>query len=84
MIDSARMSGNRFVMPADEIISSLNLAPHPEGGWFRETWRAPAVGGPVSRQLTRDMREIDWQARLTISRELGHEREQITAVYLGR
>jgi hypothetical protein len=23
-------------------------------------------------------------ARLTISRELGHEREQVTAVYLGR
>lgn len=45
MIDSARMSGNRFVMPAHEIISRLNLAPHPEGGWFRETWRAPAVGG---------------------------------------
>ena len=20
----------------------LDLAPHPEGGWFRETWRAPA------------------------------------------
>lgn len=39
------MSGNRFVMPAHEIISRLNLAPHPEGGWFRETWRAPAVGG---------------------------------------
>lgn len=47
-------------------------------------WRAPAVGGPTSRQLSRDMKEIDRQARLTISRELGHEREQITAVYLGR
>lgn len=45
MIDSARVPGNRFVMPAHEIISRLNLAPHPEGGWFRETWCAPAVGG---------------------------------------
>jgi uncharacterized protein len=23
----------------------LNLAPHPEGGWYRETWRS----GPESR-----------------------------------
>jgi len=27
---------------------------------------------------------LDQEARLTISRELGHEREQISAVYLGR
>lgn len=25
---------------ADAIIAALNLAPHPEGGWYRETWRA--------------------------------------------
>lgn len=30
---------------ACKIIEALNLAPHPEGGWFRETWRAPAVRG---------------------------------------
>jgi len=24
---------------ADEIIRTLRLEPHPEGGWFRETWR---------------------------------------------
>lgn len=24
---------------ADEIIERLRLAPHPEGGWYRETWR---------------------------------------------
>jgi predicted cupin superfamily sugar epimerase len=24
---------------ADDIIRTLNLAPHPEGGWFRETFR---------------------------------------------
>jgi uncharacterized protein len=24
---------------ADEVIRRLGLAPHPEGGWFRETWR---------------------------------------------
>ena len=26
-------------MDASEIIDSLGLIPHPEGGWYRETWR---------------------------------------------
>ena len=31
---------------AEEIIEVLRLAPHPEGGYFRETFRdAPSVGG---------------------------------------
>ena len=47
-------------------------------------WACPARGGPRSRELTPERREVDRQARLTISRELGHHREQITAVYLGR
>lgn len=47
-------------------------------------WRAPAAGGPTSKQLSAEQKGIDRQARLRISRELGHEREQITAVYLGR
>ena len=25
-------------MTADEIIALLDLAPHPEGGWYRQTW----------------------------------------------
>jgi len=29
-------------MAADEIIRRLDLAPHPEGGWYRETWRSEA------------------------------------------
>ncbi len=33
---------------AREIIDTLELEPHPEGGWFRETWRAPAGGGERS------------------------------------
>lgn len=32
-------------MTADEIISKLNLSPHPEGGYFRETYRHHAEGG---------------------------------------
>ena len=47
-------------------------------------WSAPAAGGPRSRELTREQKSIDRQARLALSRELGHEREQVTAVYLGR
>jgi hypothetical protein len=47
-------------------------------------WSAPAVGGPRSRELTREQKTIDREARLTISSELGHEREQVTAIYLGR
>lgn len=47
-------------------------------------WKAPAAGGPTAKQLSLEQKRIDREARLTISRELGHEREQITAVYLGR
>jgi len=32
-------------MTAEQIIEELNLQPHPEGGWFRETYRhSPATG----------------------------------------
>lgn len=30
---------------ASAIIHRLDLAPHPEGGWFRETWRAQGREG---------------------------------------
>lgn len=29
---------------AAAIIARLGLDPHPEGGWYRETWRAPGPG----------------------------------------
>lgn len=47
-------------------------------------WSCPARGGPTSKQLTAEQKAIDREARLTISAELGHSREQVTAVYLGR
>lgn len=47
-------------------------------------WSAPAAGGPTIKALTQEQKAIDRQARLTISQELGHEREQITSIYLGR
>lgn len=33
---------------AQRIIAELDLTPHPEGGWFRETWRA-AGASPEDR-----------------------------------
>ena len=33
-------------MTADEIIAHLNLAPHPEGGHYRQTWVAENDGRP--------------------------------------
>jgi site-specific recombinase XerD len=47
-------------------------------------WAAPHAGGPKSAELTAEQRKIDQAARMTISEELGHGREEITAVYLGR
>ncbi len=44
----------------------------------------PTAGGPPSKQLNPEQRALDEQARLTISDELGHARESISAVYLGR
>lgn len=32
-------------MTASDIIERLKLEPHPEGGWFRETWRAETKDG---------------------------------------
>jgi predicted cupin superfamily sugar epimerase len=40
-------------LDAEQVIQRLGLAPHPEGGFFRETFRAPAAVaapfGPVTR-----------------------------------
>jgi hypothetical protein len=47
-------------------------------------WAAPAAGGPRSKELTREQKAIDYEARVTISMELGHTRGAIVGVYLGR
>ena len=47
-------------------------------------WASPAAGGKPSAQLTWEEKALDREARMTISGELGHVREQIAAVYLGR
>ena len=38
-----------MTLDPDDLIARLGLEPHPEGGWFRETWRAPVVDGSGSR-----------------------------------
>ena len=47
-------------------------------------WDCPAQGGPKSKKLTPEQKEIDRDARMTITEELGHGREQVTAIYLSR
>jgi hypothetical protein len=47
-------------------------------------WSCPAAGGPVAKDLTPEQRALDREARLTVSRELGHEREAVVGVYIGR
>ncbi len=47
-------------------------------------WKAPAVGGPSVGRLSPTQRMQDNSVRQTISRELGHERVQITSTYLGK
>jgi hypothetical protein len=47
-------------------------------------WECPANGGPKSKALTPEQKAIDHEARMKITEELGHGREQIVAQYLGR
>jgi Phage integrase, N-terminal len=43
-------------------------------------WQSPAGGGPKSTTLAREQRAFDNEARLMLSRELGHEREAVTSI----
>lgn len=47
-------------------------------------WPSPLCGGPTKKQMSPEQKEKDRTARLALSKELGHEREQITTAYLGR
>lgn len=46
-------------------------------------WKCPALGGPRRRELADDHYDRDVEIRLMISKELGHERLEVVAVYLG-
>ena len=47
-------------------------------------WECPVAGGPSTKELSASQRVIDLEARQVVSRELGHERAQITSAYLGK
>jgi hypothetical protein len=63
---------------------------HGHRHWYAQ-WRyqdlvgrpCPAAGGATYERLSRAERAADHRARLQISRELGHDRLQITDTYLG-
>jgi predicted cupin superfamily sugar epimerase len=39
------MCPNGAERPGESLITALDLAPHPEGGWYRRTWEAPSPDG---------------------------------------
>ena len=47
-------------------------------------WESSINGGPRLRTLMHEQKQIDHQARMILSEELGHSRKQITTSYLGR
>lgn len=46
-------------------------------------WEPPINGGPAYKKLTQEQKQLDKQARITISSHLGHDREQIVKNYCG-
>ncbi|MEV5889332.1 cupin domain-containing protein [Nonomuraea fuscirosea] len=40
-------------VPRPPVAEALDLLPHPEGGWFRETWRSPVTFEPEGYQGAR-------------------------------
>lgn len=50
-------------MTADDIIAKLNLAPHPEGGYYRQTWEgeeSPRASGTAIYFLLKDGGASHW------------------------
>lgn len=78
---------NRYRSECDKVgLSKMHGLRHAyaQARYFELTgWKAPSLGGPTSKELTREQKQKDKEMRLIISKELGHERESITATYLG-
>ncbi|MGH1484715.1 MAG: phage integrase N-terminal domain-containing protein [Cellvibrionaceae bacterium] len=47
-------------------------------------WECSHRGGPMFKQLGHQQKQIDREARLILARELGHERLEVVAIYIGR
>ena len=45
---------------ADALIDELGLAPHPEGGWYRQTWRDRQGHGSAIYFLLREDERSAW------------------------
>ena len=62
------MSDGFSPLDADALIEHLGLAPHPEGGWYRETWRAdpgPCADREDSPNAAGDGQDAKPRARAT-------------------
>ncbi|MCO7225065.1 phage integrase N-terminal domain-containing protein [Pleionea sp. CnH1-48] len=46
-------------------------------------WHCPVMGGPRRKELTREQKQIDQRARKELALELGHERINVVANYIG-
>jgi polyphosphate glucokinase len=47
-------------MRSDELIAILGLRPHPEGGWYRESWRDRGGAGSAIYFLLTDEQASEW------------------------
>lgn len=87
------------MLTADQIIEQLKLEPHPEGGWFRETFRDPACAdgrslstaiyyllkaGEASHWHRVDATEVwHWYAGQALALQLSHDGKTSQTRYLG-
>jgi len=86
-------------MNPHDIVERLGLSPHPEGGWYRETWRAEVDGGrrpagtaiyyllekgQISRWHRVDAAEIwHWYAGAALELSLSPDGQSLETVVLG-
>ncbi len=73
--------------PAEAVIATLGLEPHPEGGWFRETHRTPAAtaiyfllgeGERSHWHRVRNACEVwHWYAGAPLELSVGHEQHRL-------
>jgi uncharacterized protein len=58
-------------MTPEQIIQHLSLTPHPEGGWYKETWRAVDGSGTAIYYLLEAGQRSHWH-RVLGSAEIWH------------
>ena len=78
-----------FLVPLVYMISTslktMDQMTEPGAPWYPAMPSSyTAAGGKTYERMSGDERAADYRARLTISRELGHNRVEITDAYLGR